>query len=233
MSWTQTKQVIGVGLQAQRFRPVQTAELESAQLIAHASGTVLERALNGVAQNPDWIEVGTQLNQLRTRAYVSLYVRRDTSDLEMVPVYGWSGGLGLQTVEQHLDWVHSVTSRLSGALGRFTLSPPVEEVISKGIASTPPLLQSLASVVLDLNKSRMPNTTMLAVDSDGLSTEIRERFNTAGVYRSSANPLTLNRPLTYAAVVDGASLSVHGHNDWFSLDLPELSRSLPFLYQNL
>lgn len=203
-------------------------------MAATASGTVIQDAIAAVSRDANWVQVGIQLNQLRTRPYSGLCLRRDQRDLEIVPMYGWSGNLRLDTIEEHLDWAHSVVSRLKDALGKFTLDEWIESEISSKLSQLPPIVQNIAASIVDLNKSVMPNTTLLAIDSDGLNESVKERFDQGEVRRLSADPRSVgNRPVTYAAVVDGVSYSVHGHNDWYSLDLPELNRSLPFLARNI
>ncbi|GAA4426000.1 hypothetical protein ACFQV2_18295 [Actinokineospora soli] len=229
-AWARFTTGLHRALEGQAFRQVPLTELVATPLRLPGVGAEVDAALRVVANDDNWVEITRQLVQLRTRAFIGLHLRRDEYDLEVVPIYAWSGGLTFTTVDEHLDWVHTVITRIQRALADFTLDERHSAVLDQALTRLQAPVRSIVEIIIDINRATMPNTTMLAVDSDGLDPALAARFDQAPHQRSSTNPLVIgNRPVSFGALVDGRTGSVHGHNDWFSLDLPELGRGLRFL----
>lgn len=233
-AWSESKALIHRALEGQGFRAVALDELVAAPFRLPGVGGDVDAALRSVAQDPNWVEVTRQLAQLRTRAFAGLHLRRDEHDLEIVPIYAWSGRLRLATLEEHRDWAFTVTKHLAGWLGKFELPDDVVSPLvgAASAAAGGTVASSVISAIVDLNEAAVPNTTLLAVDTDGLDAEISQRLDAGEMARQDDNPLKVNKARVYVAAIDGTDLSVHGHNDLASLNLPELGRSLQFLLRN-
>lgn len=234
-SWARFRGNLHRALEGQAFRQVPITELVAAPLRLPGVGADVDAALRAVAADDNWVEITRQLTQLRLKAFIGLHLRRDKYDLEVVPIYAWSGGLTQSTVDEHLDWVHTVITRITRSLTKFTLDAKYTSALDKALTHLKPndVVRSIIEVIVDINRATMPNTTMLAVDSDGLDATLAATFDKWPQQRSSTNPLVVgNRPVSFAALVDARTGTVHGHNDWFSLDLPELGKSLRFLAKN-
>lgn len=217
-------------LEAQAFRQVPLDELVGAAFhLPGASGEV-DAALTSVASDPNWVEVTRQLAQLRLRGFWGLHLRLDTHDLELVPIYAWSGDLQIELVDQYMDFIYTVVKQLKGNLGEFALEGGAKDALDLAVATAgySDITQQALAVILALNKATMPNTNVLFVDTDGMSTELAERF-ARNVQRTSSNPLTFNRPWVFGYGIDGRTLEVHGVGDIATLSKGQLRQSLQFL----
>ena len=234
-TWVALKPHLHRALEAQGFRQVPLNELTAAPFHLPNGGRAVDEALTVVGTDPLWIEIVRQLVQLRTRAFVGLHLRRDAHDLEIVAIYAWTGTVARPLVVEHLEWVWQATNTIKRCLPEFQLTPHQSEAIEAvmGTLNINPVQKSLLQLVVDMNRATMPNTTLLAVDADGLSPGVVGDFKTLAPSRVSPNPLSaFNRPVVFSAVVDGTTGAVFGYNDWFSLNLSELEKALTFLARN-
>lgn len=261
------------GLQGQRFRPIYVNELVSTPLRLPEAGADVDAALQAAGADPDWVEIARQLSQLRTRAFMGLYLRRDQYDIECVPIYAWSSTVSQQTVDQTLEWVWTITQGLAGRLGKFHLSDsflgeltklaeaaigsdasaadggeagsdasPDESAIQPGEDAGPigangaaqghAAVVRVARAIVDMAHARLPKNTVLVVGSDHVPADVSARADQGLWYKQDINPFHVHKAMASVVVVDGSDLSVHGSDDWWSLDLAALRRDLPFLEAN-
>jgi hypothetical protein len=231
-TWEHVRPALHQALEGQGFRQVPLDELVAAPFHLPTSGGEIDAALAQVTADPNWIEITRQLAQLRTPngAFVGLHLRRDSYDLELVPIYAWKGELSRDTVVSCLEWVYTCTYRISKVLGDFDLPDAASSALEEATKNLPAAGKAVVQAIVDLNVAKMPNTTLLVVDTDGFTDQLVQELDTLPMSKSTPNPLSIgNRPVVFVAGVDARRASVHGHNDWASLDLPALNRNLPFL----
>lgn len=124
--------VVSRGLYAQRFRRVDLSGIATTGAIALPSlaGSAVDAALVELRGDANWVELARQLAQLRLKGFAGVYLRRDQHDIELVPLYGFSGVLPLSTYQSYFDFVWSITSSLKKSLGSFNLSDNTIKVLS-------------------------------------------------------------------------------------------------------
>jgi hypothetical protein len=217
-------------LEAQAFRQAPLDELVGTGFHLPGATPQLDGALTQVRSDPNWTEVVRQLAELRLKGFWGVHLRLDKHDLELVPIYAWSGNLTIALVDQYMDFLFTVISQLKRHLGEFALEKGTADALelATNTAGYGAAVQGALSVVLELNKARMPNTNVLFVDVDGMSEDLAGRFS-VNVQRQSLNPLTFNRPWVYAYGIDGVSLDVHGIGDIATLNKTQLRESMQFL----
>lgn len=231
-NWDRVRPALHQALEGQGFRQAPLNDLVAAPF--HLPGTEgeIDAALAGVTANPNWVEITRQLAQLRTpnNAFVGLHLRRDSYDLELVPIYAWKGALSRELVVSCLEWVYTCTFRISKVLGDFELPEAATRVLDRATQSLTEPGKAIVQAIVDFNRAQMPNTTLLVVDTDGLDAELVRELDRQELAKSTPNPLSVgHRPVVYVAGIDANRVSVHGHNDLASLDLPALNRNLAFL----
>lgn len=217
-------------LEAQAFRQVSLDELVAPAFHLPGATGQLDAALTRVRTDPNWTEVVRQLAQLRLKGFWGLHLRLDNHDLELVPIYAWTGNLAIATVDPYLDFIFTVVSQLKRHLGEFELEKGAKDALDLAMntAGYGDTAKGLLSVILELNKATMPNTNVLFVDVDGMKPDLAERFRN-NVQRQSSNPFTFNRPWVYSYGVDGQTLDVHGQGDLATLNKPQLHKTMLFL----
>lgn len=234
--WSTKKPLLHRALEAQGFRQVPIAELIAAPFHLPGVDANIDAALNPVRHNENWVEIVRQLAQLKVRAFNGLHLRRDERDLEVVPIFAWSGQVNRKLVEDHVNWVYPIVKRIQGSLEKFKLSDQELALINAAATSaklTHPVAASLLQIVVDAHTATMPNTTALFVDTDGVSADLASDFDRLSPSRSNPNPFSIgNRPVVFSAAVDGVTGAIHGYNDVFSLNLKDLSKSFSFLAAN-
>ncbi len=70
-----------------------------------------------------------QLAQLRLKGFWGLHLRLDNHDLELVPIYAWSGDLRIELVDQYMDFIFTVVSQLEGNLGTSLLRKGTQDAL--------------------------------------------------------------------------------------------------------
>lgn len=217
-------------LEAQAFRQAPLNELVAADFHLPGATGAVDAALTRIKADPNWVEVVRQLAQLNLKGFWGLHLRLDQHDLELVPIYAWSGNLGIGLVDQYMDFIFTVVSQLKKRLGEFSLEKPTQDALdlamnTAGFGDVP---KKALQVILELNKATMPNTNVLFVDTDGISADLAGRF-ARNVQRVSVNPFTFNRPWVYAYGIDGVTSQIHGLQDIGTLNKNQLQQSLQFL----
>lgn len=217
-------------LEAQAFRQAPLNELVAADFHLPGATGLVDAALTRVKADPNWVEVIRQLAQLRLKGFWGVHLRLDNHDLELVPIYAWSGDLRIELVDQYMDFIFTVVSQLKNNLGEFALEKGTQDALDLAMntAGFGDVTKKALGVILELNKATMPNTNVLFVDVDGISADLASRF-ARNVQRTSSNPFNFNRPWVYAYGIDGLTLQMHGVQDLGTLNKKQLQQSMQFL----
>ncbi|WP_435746955.1 hypothetical protein [Microbacterium sp. PMB16] len=217
-------------LEAQGFRRVPLDQLVAAPFVLPGAGPEVDAALTRAQDDPNWVEVVRQLAQLKLRGFWDLHLRLDKHDLEIVPVYAWKGELNIATVDSYMDFIYTVVSQIAGNLGKLKLDDTAVKALTLVLntAGVKDTAKQVATLLIEANAATMPNTNVLFVDVDGISDDLRQRFEW-NVQRVSANPFNFNRPWVYAYGVDGLTFQVAGVGDINTLNKGQLAQSLGFL----
>jgi hypothetical protein len=127
-------------LMRQRYRELAVAQIDTAPVHLPGPGSfgnaVLDDALVGLTETPNWGEIGRQVSLFRqNRGYWSAYVRRDQKDLEMVVAQHWSTPLGGDFLNSQLDFEWGNAKSCGELFHSFKLSDRTREAFAKLIAT--------------------------------------------------------------------------------------------------